>query len=281
MISKNPDEFKWSLRPYPHIIVDNFLASDTFDALCIELDNSEPRLKTRFKTALEDKSIFEFTSLGPVSSSLTSLLGSERITSVFSRLLGNISISSLFDADGFSSYSPYHITKPGGFLGSHVDHSFLTNPYLYHIGNSIFYASTEWKKNWGGQTVLFNESGLSIERTIDPIPNRLILFIHTSKSFHGVLPYIKTAQSNRRTFYHDYYIKPSLKPSALSALNHLYQDSTIKFELFAHDTTFIPCIPFGLRGLNASTLFSPSNAPYLLPYIKYIRSSLFSMLGRI
>ena len=90
------------------------------------------------------------------------------------------------------------VTGANGFLGSHVDHSSIKEGKFCHIANTIFYASNKWEKDWGGNTILFSRNGFSQEVKIEPIPNRLIFFIHTANSFHGVSRYYSDSKTNIR-----------------------------------------------------------------------------------
>ena len=62
------------------------------------------------------------------------------------------------------------------------------------------------KKDGGGETIFFSKNGIIQKSKIEPIPNRLILFAHSAHSFHGVNVFNSNGASERRTFYHDYYI---------------------------------------------------------------------------
>ena len=77
------------------------------------------------------------------------------------------------------------VTRPGGRLGSHLDHSYVGTD-LIHVANTIFYASSEWQIDWGGETVFYSSHGFKACEFVQPIPNRLVVFIHTSESFFTV-----------------------------------------------------------------------------------------------
>ena len=50
-------EINWVLDPFPHAVIDNYLKKDDFNSLLEELDKSEPKILSKFSSALEDRSI--------------------------------------------------------------------------------------------------------------------------------------------------------------------------------------------------------------------------------
>ena len=141
--------------------------------------------------------------------------------------------------------------KSGGLLGIHVDHSYSKSELL-HMANSIFYVSPYWEDSWGGETVLCNSSGSRIVKKIIPKPNRLILFVHSSSSFHGVNKINCPTDVNRTTYYMDYYINPSDIP----LLNDNIRNSGLKkgLKFTHHTTTFIPFFPLGIKSFKLDSI---------------------------
>ena len=139
-------EINWVLDPFPHAVIDNYLKKDDFNSLLEELDKSEPKILSKFSSALEDKQIFNNENLNKNAKRLIERLSSNEIKDIISSFVGNLSILSLAETENFSGYSTFHITKNNGFLGSHVDHSDIQDGEYIHIANAIFYASAKWKK---------------------------------------------------------------------------------------------------------------------------------------
>ena len=234
--------------PYPHIIIDNFLSAEVFNDLKASIKSHNSSFVRRaVSTQLEEKTVHAGSSLDPATLDLLDILSTNNTLQRVSLLSGVNSnfIHSLADIPGYAGYSPYHLTKDKGFLASHVDHSHVLHngiPYI-HIANAIFYLSDRWEEGWGGETLLFSSTGLSIKKSIQPIPNRLILFLHCATSFHGVARYNSSSNVARETIYNDYYI-----PANLFAQ---YQDclkSHCKGLPYTnHCTTSVPIIQFGYR----------------------------------
>ena len=194
-------------------------------------------------------------------------MGSNKIKNLISTQIKSSKIISFSETENFSGYSPFHITKSDGSLGSHVDHSFIKQSQYRHVANTIFYASDCWEKDWGGETILFSRNGFKQLVNIEPIPNRLIIFIHTANSFHGVNRYQSNCDIERRTFYHDYYVHESEINSVMINLNKNRVNKLIHSK---HGTTFIPFFPYGLENINFNKLLSIKNIRYLPPYFLYL-----------
>ena len=261
--------YKWRTYPFPHLVIDNFLSDDNFLRLKLELQNinSFKSSYKSFNTSLESKQLYGLKSLGIESEKLVSIMGSSSIKNLISEFFDfNHEIISLGDTDDFSGYSPYHVTRPGGRLGSHLDHSYVGTD-LIHVANTIFYASSEWQIDWGGETVFYSSHGFKACEFVQPIPNRLVVFIHTSESFHGVLPYCGPNTTQREIFYHDYYIpQSSIDHFTNSYFNKLRQ----KPLLLRHGTTFLPrtLLTLSLKTLSLSHLKTEIN--YLFGYLNYL-----------
>ena len=260
-------EINWVLDPFPHAVIDNYLKEEEFNNLLEEINKSNPEVLSEFSTALEDKQIFNNQNLNKNAKKLIERLGSHEIKNIISTFVGNLRILSLAETENFSGYSTFHITKFNGLLGSHVDHSDIQDGEYIHIANAIFYASSKWEKNWGGETIFYSRNGFYPKVSIEPLPNRLIVFIHTSSSFHGVNCYRpKDKKVLRKTFYHDYYIKNIDQSKFLQKVN-LGREKKLK--LFKHGTTFIPFIPNLIKNLSIKKITSLNNFKYLTSYLIY------------
>ncbi len=264
-MSKMKDQ--WINDPFPYLIVDNFLEKEDFNSLTKELDQTKQQLQNNFKTPLESKLIFKDTLSKKVSKRLVDIMASTNIKDIISQQVGTSEIISMAENKSFSGYSPYHITENNGFLGTHVDHSFVDDGNLRHIANTIYYASSKWVDGWGGQTIFFSRNGYLQDVLIDPIPNRLVFFIHTANSFHGVKNYFSNENIERRTFYHDYYVA---EENITKVMDQLNKNRKSKLLHFFHGTTFIPFIPFGLSDLDFKKIINIKNLKYIPVYIAYL-----------
>ena len=265
-------KINWYSNPFPYAIIDNFLSEDFFESLKIELNQDINEIQEHFQTPLESKTIYKSNARKNCSKKIIEIMGSNEIKEMISEKVGEFEIFSLGDFTSFAGYSPYHVTNNDGYLGSHIDHSSIRNGEYRHIANTIFFASSEWGRNFGGETILFSSNGFKIKEIIEPIPNRLLVFIHTANSFHGVKPYSSSNNVERRTFYHDYYVHESNVDQFMTNINFNRKNQlTHSF----HGTTFIPFVPFGLKLIKAKTLLNSKNLKYIPTYFIYLFNVIF------
>jgi len=266
-------KIKWELNPFPYAVIDNYLDKNIFRELINELDSIKPELQKNFSSALEEKSIYKNLSLKKNSNNLVNKVGSKEIKDIISSFSGGLPILSLGETNNFSGYSTFHLTKSRGMLGSHVDHSDIQNGRYLHIANTIFYASSKWERGWGGETILYSNNGLIPKVIIEPFPNRLIIFIHSANSFHGVKSYNPIDNTYRKTFYHDYYIDKNDKDKFIESIN---KNRNKKLIFSKHGTTFIPFFPNGIKKVSIRKLFAISNTKYINTYLIYLINKNFN-----
>jgi SM-20-related protein len=87
----------------------------------------------------------------------------------------------------------YHLAYyPSGFFYSRHTDAFGKDPS--RVVSFIFYLNETWKKEDGGELVIYNHDGHEILETISPMPGSLVIFL--SREFpHEVLPCRKERRS--------------------------------------------------------------------------------------
>ena len=265
----NNSEIKWFKDPFPHAIIDDFLPSDLFLKISKKLTKIDDvqDLKKTFKSHVElNKRVYGDKDLDEDLRLPIEAMGSQALKEIFETHLNIKKMVSLSDWSDYGGYFPLHSMKSGGLLGIHVDHSHSKSELL-HMANSIFYVSPYWEDSWGGETVLCNSSGSRIAKKIIPKPNRLILFVHSSSSFHGVNKINCPTDVNRTTYYMDYYIRDEQILNMRKAIK-TKTDKSLNFSF--HSTTFIPLFPLGYKSFKIKTLFGLSTYRYIMKYFRYL-----------
>ena len=122
-----------------------------------------------------------------------------------------------------------------------------------HVLNIIIYLSENWNSSFGGNTLLFNKKGRKVEKIIEFVPNRLLIFLHTPYSFHGVDSLKPNLKQVRKTLYLDFY----------SDLDDPYKHLSLPFKnhFFNHGATFV------LK--NKLSYLKPLNFYYTKALLKY------------
>lgn len=253
----------WRAKPFPHIWIDNFLPEKQFCSLMesglYDKEKAELHLQnsaTRNKTTYSARSVSE--ECRRIVSSLTSPSFLQEL-SVLTSLREIIPLTAYEEQElSNQGFYFYHRMEDGGFLGPHVDHSKLRGGGGHiHFLNSIFYCPKVWDSSWGGHTMLFDKWGWKEKARVECVPNRLLIFLHTSQSFHGVSRLVGNS-CDRLTVYMDYY-------SRLDDLHLLNRQSGrygsgFECKFWRHPNVFVPRTWKDCRR-------------YLLPYLLYLLRS--------
>jgi hypothetical protein len=262
-------------NPFPYFIIDDFLPLDIFEQIT-SCSLSESSLRKDFLTPIERKQVYGDEDLFGPQKFPIKLLGGIIGKNLISKIINSQSVISMMDSDNYGGYHPFHSMQSGGYLGSHVDHSYSINDDELHIANCIYYVSPQWEENWGGETLLFDKTGLRIIEKILPKPNRLIVFAHSSNSFHGTDRLNCPESKSRNTYYMDFYI-PKSEYRTVKA--HLKKAFGVDFSIWRHVTCFHPFAPLGIKSFSLKEFFSRTQ--YFPSFFVYWLVFLFRPLGLV
>jgi|APSaa5957512535_1039671.scaffolds.fasta_scaffold02370_11 hypothetical protein len=241
----------WNAKPFPHLCIDDFLESEYFKVLAEAAADASIKPASTFETEIEKgKAIFSNENSPEPIQDIVHILSHPEFVEQLRILTGIDSVKPLTEFNSeFIPFNYFHRMTDGGYLGSHVDHSSIGKNDV-HILNCIFYISEEWDSSWGGHTVFFNKLGFKEKARIMYKPNRLVIFLHSSQSFHGVTK-LKGNSLERSTIYMDY----NTDKDNLKYLNVQSHKSGSKFvaKYWRHQTTFIP---FTLRHFRYFYIYS-------------------------
>ena len=228
----------WKAKPFPHVVIDNFLDKDDFKILSDSVLKFAATPDFEFKNNIEGgKSIYSNDNSPKLVQKFVNTVSSQSFIDKISAMTGAkdvISLAKLSDEHDVFRY--FHEMKEGGILGTHVDHSMIEDNV--HFLNSLFYITPEWSKDWGGSTQFYKYYGFKMGSEVEYKPNRLILFLHSSKSFHKVSR-IKNNKINRFSVYMDYYIH---KNDLSSFIESAKSEKGFSASFWKHQTTFVPTL---------------------------------------
>lgn len=217
-------------QPFPHIIIDDWLQPKLFQEILVryqhKLSYHQHTPALSFNTKIERrKSVFDLNSdLGMCLLPIVQALISPEWLIELQWLMDDASLRPLTELQTpDTQYKYIHLSEPGGYLGAHVDHCQLYDKNAkivmrsnIHTLNCIFYVYGE------GTTELYGPSGWGKPlKMVEAKPNRLLIFRHDSRAFHGG----GEVKSQRTTIYMDYY-------SHISKVNPA--------NYWQHATTFVP-----------------------------------------
>ena len=248
------DKFKEKFhnnKPYPHIVIDNFLSKEFFSEIEMDTNKIDHKNGKKFLTDLEKNKWISKNTFLPKKIKLIidelnkdywieNLSKLSKINNVFSTQVGNTELAN------------YHEMENDGYLGPHVDHSDDPDTGNPHVLNFLLYLSKEWDEKWGGSTLLYNDKGKKILNEIKYVPNRAIIFLHTPYSFHGVKKIVNN-KNKRLSIYVDYY------SSSKDPYKNI--DLIFKKKWFKHGTYFV--LP------RTSDYFKYKNYSYIKNFIGY------------
>mgnify|MGYP001971466183 CR=1 FL=1 len=251
-LSKYVQDFR-SAEPFPHLILDDFFKKSFFQKISEDLHKSNTKVKGKeFDSVVEKNKVINLNNNLP--RTIEKILSVLKTESWINNLIKLTGITDLVADEGHNEVlSNFHEMSHSGFLGSHVDHSNHPTSEKKHVLNIIVYLSHDWKSDFGGNTLLFNKYGNKVKKLIDYIPNRLIIFLHTPYSFHGVDELNPNKKQVRKTLYLDFY----------SELENPYLHLSLPFKnhFFKHGTTFV--------FENKLKYLQPSNFNYTKTLLKY------------
>jgi hypothetical protein len=172
-----------SARPYPHIVLDDFLEPDALKAAIDEFPPLDPGLWTNYLHTNERKfSNTDPQTWGPTLREILRELNSPRFVAFVSRLIG---VEDLV-ADPSLEGGGLHQSTAGGFLNMHAD--FTVHPHnrkWQRRANILLYLNNEWKPEYGGDLELWSADMKECVEKVSPVANRALIFTTDATSFHG------------------------------------------------------------------------------------------------
>ena len=113
-------------------------------------------------------------------------------------------------ADSYFSGGGLNVSEKNGLLDVHVDGNYHDATGLNRRLNAILYLNPGWRDGWGGEFGLYNSTGDNLEKKIQPLFNRLVIFDTHDRSYHGLPePLSFPAGKNRKSVILYYYSKAS------------------------------------------------------------------------
>jgi hypothetical protein len=182
---KKLNEIYTANKPYPHIVLDNFIDETLLNTILDEFpDLSKVKSREEHNLSTETKVITKgFSDLSPKAFNLFSYLNSDLFLAYLQKLTG---IKELLVSDPYLLGGGYHETKIGGVLKVHVDFNKHSHINLDRRVNLLLYLNPGWKKEWGGNLELYHHNDLNRPSvSLTPEFNRCVIFSTTSFTYHG------------------------------------------------------------------------------------------------
>lgn len=181
-----------SAKPFPHIIIDDFM--DSFDAkFCSgeisrymqwghdSSDYSKQAQVKKYFTPWCDQNIEDIKRDMPMVWKYLQYYNSPQFLQQLEELTG---IKGLIADDTFEGGGVHKIDS-GGKLSVHTDYSKHPRKNLYRRINLLIYLNENWQSNWGGTLQLWDNDTKTLISEVQPEMNRAVIFNTTSTSLHG------------------------------------------------------------------------------------------------
>jgi hypothetical protein len=170
-------------KPFQHIYLDDFLPPEVLDKVLGEFPNvSDPQWQ-EYKSEVENGKLAsnKYDMIPPHARYVLDQLNTPPFLQFLETLTG---IQGLIP-DPYYVGGGMHQTRPGGWLGMHVDFNRYEQLKLYRRINVLLYLNKEYKEEYGGHLELWNEKMERCEVKIAPLFNRCAIFTTSEGSNHG------------------------------------------------------------------------------------------------
>ena len=203
-------------QPFPHVVIDGFLAEEILDQVIAEFPRPEEVDWKTFSNPAEKKlALKDETQMGPVTRSLLHELNSSVFINFMESLTG---IEGLIPDPHFWGGGLHQIRR-GGYLKVHADFNSYTKLRLDRRLNLLLYLNREWKEEFGGHLELWNRDMSHTEKRVLPVFNRCVIFSTTDYSYHGHPDPLNCPEDRARKSLALYYYTNGRPPEEVSPLH--------------------------------------------------------------
>jgi Rps23 Pro-64 3,4-dihydroxylase Tpa1-like proline 4-hydroxylase len=181
ILKSHSDRYR-SARPFPHVVLDEFIDPALLGEVLKEFDAmSRDGWHHTDKERERKWSTENVLDLGPQTRQLIFQLNAGPFLTFLERLTG---IGGLI-ADPHLRGGGLHEIRRGGMLGVHADFNFYERLQVYRRLNLLIYLNPGWDESWGGDLELWDYEKSSCVERIAPLFNRAVIFDTSNLSYHG------------------------------------------------------------------------------------------------
>ncbi len=170
-------------KPFSHISFDNFLEPEMLEKVLAEFPNVNDPQWQEYKSETENGKLAsgKYEMIPPHIRYVLDQLNTPPFLQFLEELTG---IKGLIP-DPYYTGGGMHQTKPGGWLGMHVDFNRYEPLKLYRRINVLVYLNKDYKEEYGGALELWDEDMKECYGKIAPTFNRCAIFTTSENSHHG------------------------------------------------------------------------------------------------
>jgi 2OG-Fe(II) oxygenase superfamily len=170
-------------EPFPHVVIDDVLPGDVFDAAVSEFpEPADPSWRGYLHYNETKYANPRSNTWGPTLQQIAAVLCTDEFCTQLGKLTG---FEKLF-ADPTMDGGGLHQTLRGGYLNIHAD--FTAHHYIENWQrrvNILIYLNPSWSAEWGGSLELWDGDVSSRVKSIEPVGNRMVIFTTSNQAYHG------------------------------------------------------------------------------------------------
>ena len=190
-IENKSQTIKTITDPYPIWIIDNFFANDTIKSIKKEWPSLNSDLWHKGHEYINNKknileqgmrAISKLEDMPEYTANVLKYIHSNE----FTKRIANITNMTNLVTDKSMRWSGLRTMVPGSFQAIHSDARKNPETGLRKELTCLVYLNNKWNESDAGQFEVWNDDMTECVHKIDPIDNRLVIFLNTDKSYHGV-----------------------------------------------------------------------------------------------
>jgi hypothetical protein len=173
-----------SNAPFPHVVLDDFLAPDYADELLFGFPSFDRGYAVGDDGKTGDKStVSRIRALGDAYARLDDLVQSPD----FLQWLSEATQIPELLYDPFYLGGGTHNNREGMSLNAHIDFNYHASERWHRRLNLLVYLNHDWQHEWGGALELYKDphQAHGADVSITPLFNRCVIFATTEHSWHG------------------------------------------------------------------------------------------------
>ena len=167
-------------RPFPLLVLDDFLVPELADALVAEFPTVEEMPRSRDYVFGNKHELSSIEARGPASAQLYAAMLSDQFRDFLVEVTGfEVFVDPAFHGGGF------HQGADGSYLDMHVD--FNVHPLhadWHRMLNILLYLNPNWQPAYGGELLVKNAPDAE-PRAISPQFNRAVIMLTADSTYHG------------------------------------------------------------------------------------------------
>jgi len=176
------NELYTSAKPFPHIVLDEFLPSAILERALQEFPEIKKRELCRSQELYKGACLPDELPPGAIfSRSMFYAFNSRPFLTFLEKISG---IDGLIP-DPYFLGGGFHETLCGGNLGIHADFNLHKKMRLKRRMNVLVYLNKNWDSSYGGALELWTRDMKQRAKAIEPIFNRCVIFNTDNTSYHG------------------------------------------------------------------------------------------------